>query len=460
MSKNRAFVAATLTFLLVLTACAPASQAPAGQDGVAPEEPTEPSATGGAEETSVAPGASDTTSPIEAGGVEAVVASAGPSAPSFRLLVSDEANDIGDFSELWVLVSGVGFVPGGEGGVVEYLFDEPVQLNLVPLVDENAIALWEGYVPEGTYNKVFLYVDEVYGIPLDPEEGETLVVQLPSSKLQVNVPVTVGDEEEGKSTEYVFDVSVHEAGNSGKYILQPQLTESGEGKLYRLQEQTQDSVRKGKPEWAGKPGGDDDDEDEDDEDEDDEEDGNDDQPSIDVEVEAEAVEGAVLSTVTIENSSEVEVTVLGVTSNVYWQLRGNAWEYLEELADDTGYTIAAGDTLTLEFEIPCDVPDEARELRIEARVEIDGRDKVFRDTESFAPWGYVREIELEGTIGSLDPLTVTTDEGDTYIVVTNDDTEIEGELAPGGEVEVEGVLRPDGTVLAFEIEGEEEEAED
>ena len=72
----------------------------------------------------------------------------------------------------------------------------------------------------------------------------------------------------------------------------------------------------------------------------------------------------------------------------------------------------------------------------------------------------MREIELEGTIGSLDPLTVTTDEGDTYIVVTNDDTEIEGELAPGGEVEVEGVLRPDGTVLAFEIEGEEEEAED
>jgi hypothetical protein len=387
-----------------------------------------------------------------------VVVSEGPTDANFRLLVSDDADAIGDFSELWVLVSGVGFVPGDEGDVVEFLFEEPVQLNLVPLVEENAIALWEGYVPEGTYNKVFLYVDEVHGIPVDGEEGETIVVQLPSSKLQVNAPVTVGDEEEGQPTEYVFDVSVHEAGNSGKYILQPQLTESGEGKLYRLHEQTQDSVRKGKPEWAGKPGDDDDDEDEDDED--DEGDGNDDQPGIDIEVEAEAVEGAVLSTVTIENSSGIEVTILSITDTIYWQIRGNAWEYLEEMVDDTGYTIAPDDSLTLEYEIPCDVPDAARELRDEVKVEIDGRDKVFREIESFAPWGYAREIEFEGTVDSLDPLTVTTEEGETYTVVTNDDTEIEGELVPGGEVEVEGVLQPDGTVLATAIEGQEEGEEE
>lgn len=459
MKTYKTLVAAILTLLLVLTACAPGTPAPANPEGTAAGEPAAPSASGEAEGATTPSGAAGTPETASsAGSVEAVVVSEGPSDANFRLLVSDEANDINDFAELWVLVSGVGFIPGDEGGAIEFPFEEPVQLDLVPLVEENAVLLWQGYVPEGTYNKVFLYVEETHGVLVGAEEGETVEVKLPSNKLQVNAPVTVGDEEEGEPVDYVFDVTVHEAGNSGKYMLQPQLTESGEGKLYRLQEETQGGVKKGRPEWAGKPDEDDEDDKDDEDDEDDEDgDGNDDQPSIDVKVEAESVEGAVLGTVTIENDSEIEVSVLGVTSVVYWQLRGNAWESLAELTDDTGHTIAPDDSLTLEYEIPCDVPDEARELRIEARVEIDGRDKVFRDTESFAPWGYTREIELEGTIDSLDPLTVTTEEGDTYTVVTNDDTETEGELAPGGEVEVEGVLRPDGTVLAFKIEAEDEE---
>ena len=440
MKKTYALVAAILTFLLVSTACAPAAQpaAPTEGSGIPEQATTSPSGTSGAGETA---------SPAKAAGVEAAVVSEGPSDPNVLLLISDEANDIADFSELSAVISGIGFVMGDGEGIIEETF-EPVAVNLVGLTGEAAVALWEGYVPEGEYTKVFLYVDEVWGVLVDPE-GETIEIKLPSNKLQLDVPVHI---EEGEPIDFVFDISVHSAGKSGQYILKPQITESGQGMLYRINEQAQERLHTGRPDWAGKQG-DDDEDDEDEDDQDDEEDEDAGRPGIDVETDAEAVEGAVNSTVSIENDSDVDVTVLTVTSTVYWQVRGNDWEYLEELVDDAGYAIAAGDTLPLEYEIPCDVPEEARELRYVVEVVIDGRDKAFRDTESFAPWGYASEIEFEGTIDSLDPLTITSDEGVTYEVVVDDETEVEGELVAGGEVEVEGVLRPDGTVLAFEIEG-------
>jgi predicted nucleotidyltransferase len=445
VKKTYAFVAAILTLLLVSTACAPAAQPPATPEGSGIPEQAAPSPSG----TS---GAEEPASPAEAAGVEAVVVSEGPSDPNVLLLISDEADDITDFSELSAVISGVGFVMGDGEGIIEETF-EPVAVNLVDLTGEAAIALWEGYVPEGDYTKVFLYVDEVWGVLVDPE-GETIEIKLPSNKLQLDVPVHI---EEGEPIDFVFDISVHSAGKSGQYILKPQLTESGQGMLYRINEQAQERLHTGRPDWAGKQG-DDDEDDEDDEDEDDQDDEDDEdegRPGIDVETDAEAVEGAVTSTVTIENDSDVDVTVLTVTSTIYWQVRGNDWEYLEELVDDAGYAIAAGDTLPLEYEIPCDVPEEARELRYVVEVVIDGRDKTFRDTESFEPWGLASEIEFEGTIDSLDPLTISTGEGVSYEVVVDDETEVEGELAVGGEVEVEGILRADGTVLAFEIEGEE-----
>ena len=48
------------------------------------------------------------TSPAQAPELVAAVCTA--EEPNFLLLVSDEPNDIGDFSELWVTISGVGFV--------------------------------------------------------------------------------------------------------------------------------------------------------------------------------------------------------------------------------------------------------------------------------------------------------------------------------------------------------------
>jgi len=170
--------------------------------------------------------------------------------PNFVLLISDEPNDIGDFSELWVTVSGVGFVLADSDEVVEQTF-EPVDVNLVGLTGEAAVAVWAGYVPEGDYTKVFLYVDEIWAMPVDTEgEEEAFEIKLPSNKLQIVMPVAVEGEE---PTEFVFDLTVHEAGNSGMYIVKPQLTESGQGAEYEIQEQAQEQTRTGKPDWAGKP---------------------------------------------------------------------------------------------------------------------------------------------------------------------------------------------------------------
>jgi membrane peptidoglycan carboxypeptidase len=199
-------------------------------------------------DTAGAVASADATSPPQA--PESVAAVVTAESPNFVLLISDEPNDIGDFSELWVTISGVGFVIGDEEGIIEQRF-EPVDVNLVGLTGEAAVAIWAGYVPEGDYTKVFLYVDEVWGLPLDAEgEEEAFEVKLPSNKLQIDLPVEVEGEE---PTDFVFDISIHRAGNSGQYILKPQMSESGQGAEYRIEQQAQERTLAGKPEWAGKP---------------------------------------------------------------------------------------------------------------------------------------------------------------------------------------------------------------
>lgn len=181
------------------------------------------------------------------GETTAIVQSEGSSDPNVILFVSDQPNAIDDFSELWVAVSGVGFAESGDEPARRFDF-EPVELNLVPLQEENAIALWQGYVEEGTYNKVFLFVDSTHG---ELSNGETVDVKLPSNMLHVDAPLTLGDEDEGEATEYVFDLSVVEGGESGMYIIQPQLTGSGEGQPRQPLEPNDERVRRGPLEGVG-----------------------------------------------------------------------------------------------------------------------------------------------------------------------------------------------------------------
>ena len=137
--------------------------------------------------------------------------------------VSDEENDVGDFTHLNVTVSRVGFERAGgngSGGWVEREVDD-VTVDLTELQGEKA-ALVDAYeLPNGTYQKVFVHVSAANGTLAT---GEDVRVKLPSEKLQLAKPFTVGG---GSEVAFVFDITVHEAGNSGKYVLQPVVGESG-----------------------------------------------------------------------------------------------------------------------------------------------------------------------------------------------------------------------------------------
>lgn len=136
--------------------------------------------------------------------------------------VSDERNDIDDFRHLNVTITRVGFERSGEngGGWKEFEVDD-VTVDLTELQGEKATFVESYGVPNGTYAKTFVYVDEVNATL---ENGESVRVKLPSEKLHVNREFTVGD---GETVSFVFDVTVHEAGKSGKYVLEPVVGESG-----------------------------------------------------------------------------------------------------------------------------------------------------------------------------------------------------------------------------------------
>lgn len=159
--------------------------------------------------------------------------------------ISDEPNAIDDFEHLNVTITKVGLHrvqtdgenesvttqqngsnatieadENGENGVwQEYEVERTV--DLTRLVGANASKLDVFDAPAGTYNKVFIYVDEINATTTS---GEQVNVKLPSERLHINQEFTVGD---GEEVNFVFDIAPHKAGKSGKYILKPVISESG-----------------------------------------------------------------------------------------------------------------------------------------------------------------------------------------------------------------------------------------
>jgi hypothetical protein len=107
-----------------------------------------------------------------------------------------------------------------DGEWVEYEVDDRT-VDLTRLQGANATRLSSLDAPNGTYEKVFVYVSDVNGTLKD---GSDQRVKLPSGKLQLNSEFTVG---EGESVDFVFDITAIKAGQSGKYILKPVISESG-----------------------------------------------------------------------------------------------------------------------------------------------------------------------------------------------------------------------------------------
>jgi hypothetical protein len=150
--------------------------------------------------------------------------------PNFRLLISDEPNDIGDFYSVNVTISQIGVLSADTDNWTMYDFT-PVTVDLTKLQGDNATEAWNGSIPSGNYTKMFIYVDNVTGtIKEGIGPGDNVTVKLPSGKLQISKAFTVASD---KTVTFIFDITVIKAGESGKYILKPQIGESGADQPYK-----------------------------------------------------------------------------------------------------------------------------------------------------------------------------------------------------------------------------------
>jgi hypothetical protein len=143
---------------------------------------------------------------------------------NFRLLISDEANAIGDFEALYVTITSIGVHPEGEStSWNEIILDPAETVDLVHLQDTNATEIWSGQLDDGTYNKIFIYVSDIEGVLNEDIEGE-YTVKLPGGKMHISQSFGVTG---GELTEFVYDITVIKAGESGQYIVRPQISDSG-----------------------------------------------------------------------------------------------------------------------------------------------------------------------------------------------------------------------------------------
>jgi hypothetical protein len=188
-----------------------------------PTPPRPPTTTGTSQDGAVA-------------GIETFAAADG----NFVVLISDEENAIGDFAHLWIYIDRIGVQVAGEDTAwLEY--DVPVENQVVDLtqfVGDDATSLVQTHLPAGDYQKIFVRVEDVEG---ELVTGETVSVKLPSSRLKLNQPFTVGGDE---VTPFVFDISVIAAGNANsgvKYILKPIVGESGSKKSFEIKHEKQEN---------------------------------------------------------------------------------------------------------------------------------------------------------------------------------------------------------------------------
>jgi hypothetical protein len=129
---------------------------------------------------------------------------------NFAFLISDEANDIGDFENLYVTISKVGLQATGSGKWIEFE-PETKTIDLTQLLGEQSQEIWRGDLPEGQYSQVFIYVSKVSGKL--KATGQTIDVKLPSNKLQMSKSFEITAD---TITSFTFDITVISAGNNGE----------------------------------------------------------------------------------------------------------------------------------------------------------------------------------------------------------------------------------------------------
>ncbi len=182
MLKSKIYAVITFLALLALVTTACTGQAPAPTPAPTPTPSPAPAPT-----PTPAPAPTPTPTPIPT-----PTPPAGEEA-NFRFLISDDVNAIEDFKHVYVTISKIGVHSAGESGNWTEFTPDVTEVNLKPLVGENALEIWSGNLTPGEYNKVFIYVSDVNGSLIEALGGEEANVKLPSNKLQISKPFVISE---------------------------------------------------------------------------------------------------------------------------------------------------------------------------------------------------------------------------------------------------------------------------
>ena len=164
---------------------------------------------------------------------------------NFRFLISDDVNAIDDFEHVYVTISEIGVQRGAESGNWKEFTPDITEVDLKPLIGENALEIWRGNLAPGEYSKVFIYVSSVIGTFTEALGGGEARVKLPSEKMHILKPFVIS---ENTITSFVYDVTVVKAGKSGQYTLKPQIAQSGaEQELKEVKPNEDKGEKPGKP---------------------------------------------------------------------------------------------------------------------------------------------------------------------------------------------------------------------
>ncbi len=327
---------------------------------------------------------------------------------NFRFLISDDVNAIDNFASVNVTISKIGVHSSGESGNWTEFTPDITEVDLKPLVGENALEIWSGNLTAGEYNKVFIYVSDIHGILTEDLGGEEADIKLPSNKLQISKPFTISD----SVVDFVYDITVVKAGKSGKYVLKPQIAESGAEQNFNELE-----LKAGEgPEDAGESEG-----------------------ELELRLHGEPGPGAEVILLVTDDGTPVEEA--SVTMN----------------GEEVGSTDANGQLVIILPDTPGEVEIEATLGDRSGEIGLDLEEQ--EETEQLLQW-------FEGTINDLSEgeensspwmMTLEGVEGQVMVYVT----ELEGTPAVGARAEIEGILIDNIIEDArAEIEEEEEEEEE
>ena len=138
---------------------------------------------------------------------------------TLNLHVTDAPDNIGDFAVLNVTVEKI-TLTSKDGKDKEYAPSSGT-FDLTKLTSGNVSTIFGGKVDGGNYTKLTLQIKDAKGVL--KADGSQVDVKAPGGKLFLTTSFEIAD---GKETDFLFDVQVHQEGN-GSYAFQPNATGSG-----------------------------------------------------------------------------------------------------------------------------------------------------------------------------------------------------------------------------------------